>query len=220
MRDVQDGSPWLEAIRNKALFTQAMVLASMICSALVLLLLNISSVKHHEDDLQAMDVALEVEAVLNIVSLLVLTIAAVGWFAWLVEMHRTLEERFGKPLSYSKTWMVAAYLIPIVNWFYPLGHMKELWHTQQSAHHPEKLPAAITLWWVFWVVSNLTGNIQIPVGALLIKHELTHLHLYWASVPDCLTILAGVFAILIVRMTTARFATLREVDTRVGDVFT
>ena len=62
----------------------------------------------------------------------------------------------GQRLSFTPSWSVGWYFIPIANLFKPYQAMKEIWevsHKYQSASN-----STLGIWWALWLISNFIGE--------------------------------------------------------------
>ena len=130
-------------------------------------------------------------------------IATIVFF--LMWMYRSYENlpAFGVPrasIAYSSGWAVGSFFVPIVSLFIPYQAMRELWRksvansgTMFSLLSP---PAAFPIWWAFWLLSNIAGNIYLRLS---FNEQLSsEADALFGAVTSALSIVAAIFAIMVV----------------------
>jgi len=127
---------------------------------------------------------------------------------WLYRSYCNLPA-FGTPrrnLNYSPGWAVGSFFVPFANLVIPYRALKELW--QNSIPGDENFfgeispPSWFPLWWGFWVVSNIVGNIyfRIAFNENISREVITGV----GVISDSLSIVAAVFAVAVVGDITKR----------------
>lgn len=134
--------------------------------------------------------------------------SAVAFLFWIHRAYSKLPA-LGNPkahLSYSPTWAVLWFLIPLANLIMPYLVTKEIWNKSDPAIRteddvaftPPESPLLLTVWWLAWITSNVFGNL---VGRF-IDESATPETLAWATKIDMISlvisILAATLAILVV----------------------
>lgn len=81
---------------------------------------------------------------------------------WIHRAHANLHEAGYEPLTFTPGWAVGWYFIPIANLFKPFQAMRELWTTSLgvSDSYSASAPGNLSLWWGFWIVGNILGNVS------------------------------------------------------------
>lgn len=65
----------------------------------------------------------------------------------------------------SPTMAVAWYFIPIANLLMPLRGVRQIWKgTFDLASEPGPDDGVVTIWWVLWIISNITGTISLRMS--------------------------------------------------------
>ena len=74
--------------------------------------------------------------------------------------------KFGvKYFELSPGWSVGWYFIPIANLWKPYGYMTDIWSSSQPEDAKSwEMPKTMPIWWVCWVISNITSNISFRMG--------------------------------------------------------
>jgi hypothetical protein len=133
----------------------------------------------------------------------VISIATYVFFAmWL---HRSCKNllTFGTPrnlIQYSPAWAVGSFFVPFANLVVPYRAIKELWSRSVPAHSyiisEPTPPALFPLWWLFWLLSGIVGNISLRVsqGEAASPEAVVILGI----VADVLSIIAAAFAIVVI----------------------
>ncbi len=107
---------------------------------------------------------------LAIAQVLVYIVTVVVFLMWLYRAHENLAS-FGIPshqIQYSSAWAVGSFFVPIANLIIPYGAIKELW--QKSVPNSASMfsalspPAFFSLWWLFWIVSNIAHQIYFRLS--------------------------------------------------------
>ena len=107
---------------------------------------------------------------LAIVQILVYVVTVVVFLMWLYRAHENLAS-FGIPshqVQYSSAWAVGSFFVPIANLIIPFQAIKELW--QKSVPNSASMfsalspPAFFSLWWFFWIVSNIAHQIYFRLS--------------------------------------------------------
>jgi hypothetical protein len=108
--------------------------------------------------------------------------------------------------AYSAGWAVGSFFVPFVNLVVPYRAVRELWNRSlgpslfvTSAAGP---PAWFPLWWTFWLLSNFSTNFyfRLSDGESMSREALAALGI----ASDALTVIAAIFAIVVVDMITTR----------------
>jgi uncharacterized protein DUF4328 len=132
---------------------------------------------------------------------------AVCFLMWLYRAYRNLPS-FGTPsqnISYSAGWAVGSFFIPFVNLVVPYRAIKELWRNSSPTNAflgSTSPPSWFPLWWLFWLLSNFASNIYFRMAFREdISREVTAIG---GVITDALTIIAAIFAIVVVEEITGR----------------
>lgn len=126
--------------------------------------------------------------------------------------------KFGvKYFDLSPGWSVGWYFIPIANLWKPYGYMTEIW----SASQPEdakswEMPPTLPIWWVCWIITNITSDISYRMGlkAGYLEDVATDVPRYKTSLYfDVAASITGIFAALCILGILKKIAQLQ--DTRI-----
>jgi Domain of unknown function (DUF4328) len=138
--------------------------------------------------------------------------AIVLWLVWQFRSQSNLPGLGAQGMKYSPGWVVGWWFIPVAWWVMPFRTMRELW----LASDPEagaadwgmrRLTPLIPLWWTFWIlrwalaiISGATSSSSAPGQAMFTYTPEQLLHrVSWGIWSDVAYIVAGIFAILVIR---------------------
>jgi Domain of unknown function (DUF4328) len=81
---------------------------------------------------------------------------------WIYRAHANLHAAGLVGLEFSPGWAVGWYFIPIASLFKPFQAMRELWSESHGVSNgfSEQAPGNLGLWWGFWIVGNILGNVS------------------------------------------------------------
>jgi hypothetical protein len=70
-------------------------------------------------------------------------------------------------LSTSPPWAIGWYFVPFACLFKPFTSMKEIWRAsfRREAWRPTPPDAVVSIWWTFWILTCVTGNIAFRLAA-------------------------------------------------------
>lgn len=141
--------------------------------------------------------------------LLVFGSTIVFFCMWLYRASRNLVA-LGTPrhaLEYSPGWAVGSFFVPFVNLVVPYRAVRETWAKSEPAVGDETYmspsppggPAFMKLWWAFWLISNFASNaaFRVSLSAETPEAMLAARWVDLVAIPP--SILAAVFAIMVVR---------------------
>jgi membrane protease YdiL (CAAX protease family) len=138
---------------------------------------------------------------LALLSVMIYLTTVVFFLMWLYRAYGNLRAFDpSRPLDHSPGWAVGSFFIPFVNLVIPYRAVKETW--QKSGPPDEALlsepapPATFPVWWLFWLLSCIAGNISMRASFNENVPESTAMII--ATVADGLSILAALFAYLVV----------------------
>lgn len=139
---------------------------------------------------------------------LVFILTVVAFLMWLHRAYRNLRALTTEPLEATPGWAVGYWFIPIVHLFRPYQIVKEVWNKSDPVRdlsgtflssEPMRSTTLLGVWWGFWIVYNILGNISGRLGwrAETVGDILTANWFDLAS--GVFGIAAGACAILVVR---------------------
>jgi Domain of unknown function (DUF4328) len=210
-----NGSPAFNSYvsaRSRARATKALLIAgaivsaiSMVASALELAFPTLNPEDEIENNPGGLVIALLIFG-LGILQLLIYLATVICFLMWL---HRAYTNVAGFPtfpgtMSYSASWAVGSFFIPFVNLVVPYRAVKEVWDNSAPNVYMSSpsTPAWFPLWWAFWLLSNLAGNIYFRLS---IREDVSRETIAIAGVLDgALSVAAAIFAMVVVEEITRR----------------
>ncbi|MEM7143753.1 MAG: DUF4328 domain-containing protein [Verrucomicrobiota bacterium] len=122
------------------------------------------------------------------------------WCVWTNRCAKNVRALGANPrlLEYTPGWAVGWYFIPIAFWWKPFQAHREIWRATESPESPGtgEVPGAVGVWWFFWVVANLVGNVSNRTTDPDVLIPMTIVDLV-------LTTAAAVYAVIVCRRLTA-----------------
>lgn len=138
-------------------------------------------------------------------------LACAGCFiAWSYTLRRS-DRVAPEAMRFAPGWTIGGWFVPILNFFRPLQTMTDLWRGLARPAVPHQvpgqppLPGLIGGWWAAFLVMSVGGRMLIISVQNLPSTLETARRAFWAEIAvDTLNIVAGVLAILVVRLITVR----------------
>lgn len=200
--------------RSRARATKILLIAgaivsavSMVLSALELVFPTLSPEDEVEDNPGGALVVL-LQLGLGSLQVLIYIATVVCLLMWLYRSYKNLPS-FGTPsrnVRYSPGWAVGSFFIPFVNLVVPYRAVKELWRKSVPPAHAflgnASPPTWFPLWWLFWLLSGFASNIHFR----MVYREDTPRDVTAIAgvIADALTVIAAIFAIVVVEEITQR----------------
>jgi len=138
---------------------------------------------------------------LGVLELIIYVATVVFFLVWLYRAYANLRAfNPSRRLDHSPGWAVGSFFVPFINLVVPYRAVKEVW--QKSGPPDEELlsepnpPATFPIWWLFWLLSSIVGNISLRVSFNENVPERTATMISIAA--GVLSIIAAVFAYLVV----------------------
>lgn len=140
---------------------------------------------------------------LAVVQILIYLVTVVVFLMWLYRAHENLAS-FGiqsHQLQYSSGWAVGSFFVPFANLVIPYRAITELW--QKSVPNSASMlsalspPAFFSLWWLFWIISNIAHQIYFRLS--LREEVVTDAVEIIGAVAGVLGTVAALLAIKVVR---------------------
>jgi hypothetical protein len=147
----------------------------------------------------------------GVVAALVSLAALVVWLVWQHHSQANLPGLGAMGMKYSPGWAVGWWFIPVAWWVMPFRTMRELWlasgpEAGAADWTAQRLTPLIPLWWTFWI---LRWGLAIVSGAATSSdpgqpmfsytpEQLLH-RVTWGIWSDVAYIVAGIFAVLVIR---------------------
>lgn len=143
---------------------------------------------------------------------LVLTaLCAVLFVRWFRRAYENLLA-LGEPvLAHAPIWAVAGFFVPILHLFRPYQIAKEIWHgsdpeldtTGPLGNIAERGQTPVTLWWGFWIGSNILSNVATRAGTGGDGFDALRNAQIVTMISEVLAIVAGILAIRMIRRVTS-----------------
>ncbi len=138
-------------------------------------------------------------------------LACAGCFiAWSYTLRRS-DRVAPEAMRFAPGWTIGGWFVPILNFFRPLQTMTDLWRGLARPAVPHQVsgqppvPGLIGGWWAAFLVMSVGGRMLIISVQNLPSTLETARRAFWAEIAvDTLNIVAGVLAILVVRLITVR----------------
>ena len=147
------------------------------------------------------------QQLIAIIQLLVLVATAVCFLIWFHRAHKNLPALGAGNLEHSPGWAVGGFFIPFLNIVRPYQVMREVWkasdpEVELSVPHSWQYAATsplIGFWWVTWLISNFLGQLVLRLSGENNSIDDLVMLTYATIASDAVGIIAGVFAIILVR---------------------
>ncbi|GAA4848118.1 DUF4328 domain-containing protein [Algivirga pacifica] len=150
-----------------------------------------------------------IDIIIGFVALVLLTCyvcSIVFFLQWFRRSYANLHVKVSH-LNHGEGWAVGAWFIPFLNAFRPMQIMKEIYqetwvfiYKKQDRDYPKPSFLYINLWWMFWIISNITGQISWRVfgDADGITYDNKHSALF-DSFDSLMSVIAGLLLIKVIR---------------------
>jgi hypothetical protein len=153
------------------------------------------------------------QATIGGLQLLIVVITAVPWIAWFKRAYGNLPALGVREPRLSPGWAVGAWFVPFLNLVYPKQIADDLWRSSDPTLPPQAEPlwraksvhAVLHWWWATWLFSAAAAWIGAGLsgGEDLTIDELQTAAIF-VTLSDLAAMIAGILAIRIVRVITAR----------------
>ena len=139
-------------------------------------------------------------------------LTAIFFIAWLHRAYKNLRPLGIELLRYGPGWAIGAWFVPILNLFRPKQIVNDVWRgsdpklADRVGWIDGPVPFVFAVWWAAYLADSLVGTVA---GRILLDADTTEDYELSSAVyiaADSLTALAGILAIVVVDMTTARQA--------------
>ncbi len=145
------------------------------------------------------------QQIIAIVHLVVIIISTVTFIQWFRRAYYNLGERIGS-LNNSEYWASLGWFVPFISLYRPYHIAKEIFSEteeyleQNLANYKETTSdSKIGIWWTFWIISNIIGNIAFRISLNADTLESLKTANILACLSDISSIPAGIFAILMIK---------------------
>lgn len=145
------------------------------------------------------------QQIIGIVHLIVMIISSVTFIQWFRRAYYNLGQRIGS-LNHSDHWAALAWFFPIISLFRPYHIAKEIFSETEEylernlANYNETTSdSKIGIWWTFWIISNIIGNIAFRISLNADTLESLQTANIFNCLSDISSITAGILAILVIK---------------------
>jgi hypothetical protein len=165
-------------------------------------------------DLTALTSGDHLKSVVEVFKFIALLASGVAFIRWFHAAYRNVTLLAPVEVTYKPGWAIGAWFVPILGLWRPKQIADEIWHASELQPQPAQPPAnrlgktttVLTLWWAFWIISSLVGNVSTRFffGSDTLGHirETDKLHI----VALLLDIVAAALAVVVVKRITSRLA--------------
>jgi hypothetical protein len=138
-------------------------------------------------------------------------LTAIFFIAWLHRAYKNLQPLGVLTLRFGPGWAIGAWFVPIMNLFRPKQIVNDVWRGSDPAAHPvawrdAPVPFVFAVWWIAYLAAQIVGTVAERSAAAAESLEEYEVSSAVYIGVDSLTVLAGILAVLVVDMTTARQA--------------
>lgn len=141
-----------------------------------------------------------------IISLVVFLVNAVLIMQWMYRAYLNLEFINTPGLTTKASWAILFWFVPIANLFKPYQVMKEIWQASDPQSDGQgfsaslKPPRIFGLWWAFWIVNGVIGQITFR---LEMAKETTMSDAI-SVIGQAASVIGALLLIQVIKQTTAR----------------
>ena len=160
-----------------------------------------------DDELDASDLR---QGIVALVQFAIFVWAVVAFIRWFHRAYRNLEP-LGASLRFRKGWAIWGWFVPIWGLFRPKQIANDIWRASdpavaghQGAYEERPVPAFFQFWWAAYVISNFAYNASLRLSFRAETIEEYSGAAVATMIADNLSVIAGIFAILVVRRSTER----------------
>ena len=107
------------------------------------------------------------QAFVALLEFAVLVVCGITFIRWFSRAYRNSAALKPSPLHFKPGWAIGSWFVPILNLWRPKQMANEIWAATAAETSLAEGPPAqpyqgtrlLTLWWIFWLVSGVFGNI-------------------------------------------------------------
>ncbi len=151
------------------------------------------------------------QALLAVLEMPIYLFTVVFFLIWLHRAYGNLFQLKATNITYSTTWAVGYWFLPIVNLFRPFQVVREIWRESNPDIDPylrilpnnSNTQTFLSAWWAFWILSNVATNISVRMFEVK-DLEMQQTVGFAFMLSGALTLAAAIFAILVVRSISER----------------
>lgn len=92
----------------------------------------------------------------------------IGVSMWIHRAHANLFAAGFEGLEFTPGWSVGWFFVPVACLFKPFQAMRELWNSShlQEDGFSAPAPRMLSLWWGFWIVGSIVGNLGVNLSGI------------------------------------------------------
>jgi hypothetical protein len=106
------------------------------------------------------------QTICAITSLIILLVTSIFFGTYVIRAHHNVRGFGAKGMTITPGWAFGYFFVPILTLFKPYVAMSELWRASQSpTQWTNNSTGLVPLWWTFWIVSNILGQISFRMSA-------------------------------------------------------
>ncbi|MFY7739405.1 MAG: DUF4328 domain-containing protein [Flavobacterium sp.] len=145
------------------------------------------------------------QQVIAILHMVAIIISAVTFIQWFRRAYFNLGKRIN-PLNHAENWAALGWFVPFISLYRPYQIAEELFRNTEeylirnSSNFKETIShSKIGIWWTFWIISNIIGNIAFRISLNADTIDSLETANIFACLSDITSIPAGIFAILMIK---------------------
>jgi Domain of unknown function (DUF4328) len=116
---------------------------------------------------------------LSIATLIINIIVIILFAMWIYRAAANIRDAEVAGFEYTPGWSVGWYFIPFANLFKPFAAMRQIWNASRGAtEYLDDGNSTLTLWWVFWLITNIANNISLRMSLRTEDPALLQLSVY------------------------------------------
>ena len=141
---------------------------------------------------------------IGIAQMALFAITGLSWLLWLSASYKAVLSVGARSARFTAGWAVGYWFVPVVNLWRPYQIVKDLWLRSDNANSravldTESAPSLIGIWWAAYLAAAVSGRVLLQQS----RHATTISELQNLTVAgmanDALTLLAAVFALMVVQ---------------------
>ncbi len=120
---------------------------------------------------------------LGIATVIINIVVIVVFAMWIYRAAANLRDAEVAGFEYTPGWSVGWYFIPFVNFFKPFTAMRQIWNASRgAAGNLDDGSSTLTIWWTFWLVSNIANNVSLRMSLRVEDPTLLELSVYFGLI--------------------------------------
>lgn len=153
------------------------------------------------------DTSTQVSAIVDIVALL----SCFFFYAWFLVRAISNLIKAGTGYTGTGAGAIGWHFVPVANLYKPLAIMAEIWNRSHDPDQPKaKIPMVLLVWWISWVVGNITSMaaIALEMDSGVREGQLDNLDVFttaqWLIVLDAVLVTVSAVCLFVVTSGIAR----------------